>query len=62
MSREEDPFVPTCHDLAGFWDMVSIQVDQIHQRFQGLVDLRKAGWVVKVGCDLYREALFLHEV
>jgi len=47
VSREEDPFVPTCHDLAGFWDMVSIQVDQIHQRFQGLVDLRKAGWVVK---------------
>jgi len=47
VSREEDPFVPTCQDLAGFWDMVSIQVDQIHHRFQGLVDLRKAGWVVK---------------
>lgn len=48
MSREEDPFVPTCQDLAGFWDMVSIQVDQIHDRFNKLVDLRKAGWVVKV--------------
>ena len=48
VSREEDPFVPTCQDLAGFWDMVSIQVDQIHDRFQKLVDLRKAGWVVKV--------------
>merc|ERR1712228_1056337 len=47
VSREEDPFVPTCQDLAGFWDMVSIQVDQIHHRFQGLVELRKAGWVVK---------------
>jgi len=47
VSREEDPFVPTCQDLAGFWDMVSIQVDQIHDRFQKLVDLRKAGWVVK---------------
>lgn len=49
MSREEDPFVPTCQDLAGFWDMVSIQVEQIHDRFNKLVDLRKAGWVVKVG-------------
>ena len=48
MSREEDPFVPTCQDLAGFWDMVSIQVEQIHDRFNKLVDLRKAGWVVKV--------------
>merc|ERR1719379_2822519 len=47
VSREEDPFVPTCHDLAGFWDMVSIQVDQIHDRFSKLVELRKAGWVVK---------------
>merc|ERR1712242_24594 len=47
VSRDEDPFVPTCQDLAGFWDMVSIQVDQIHDRFSKLVDLRKAGWVVK---------------
>merc|ERR1712012_595367 len=47
VSRDEDPFVPTCQDLAGFWDMVSIQVDQIHDRFNKLVDLRKAGWVVK---------------
>ena len=48
VSREEDPFVPTCQDLAGFWDMVSIQVDQIHDRFSKLGDLRRAGWVVKV--------------
>merc|ERR1719242_834198 len=47
VSREEDPFVPTCQDLAGFWDMVSIQVDQIHDRFSKLGDLRRAGWVVK---------------
>ena len=26
MTREEDPFVPTNMDLAGFWDMVHIQV------------------------------------
>ena len=48
VSREEDPFVPTCQDLAGFWDMVSIQVDQIHDRFSKLGDLRKADWIVKV--------------
>ena len=49
VSREEDPFVPTCQDLAGFWDMVSIQVEQIHKRFEGLGELRRANWVVKVG-------------
>ena len=40
--------MPTSQDLAGFWDMVSIQVDQIHDRFSKLVDLRKADWIVKV--------------
>ena len=53
MSREEDPFVPTCQDLAGFWDMVSIQVDQIHDRFSKLGDLRKADWIVKVDRYFY---------
>ena len=48
VSRDEDPFVPTCQDLAGFWDMVSIQVEQIHKRFDGLVELKRADWVVKV--------------
>jgi len=47
VTREEDPFVPTNMDLAGFWDMVHIQVEQIHTRFQGLHDLKKANWVVK---------------
>jgi len=48
VTREEDPFVPTNMDLAGFWDMVHIQVEQIHTRFQGLHDLKRANWVVKV--------------
>jgi len=47
VTREEDPFVPTNMDLAGFWDMVHIQVEQIHTRFQGLHDLKKVNWVVK---------------
>ena len=94
MTREEDPFVPTNMDLAGFWDMVHIQViivktimmimimtmmimmmvmmmtmtimmimmimtmttkisesqvEQIHTRFQGLHDLKRANWIIKVG-------------
>ena len=48
MTYEEDPFVPTCQDLAGFWDMVYIQVEQIHNRFDDLKKLQKAGWVEKV--------------
>jgi len=47
VSREEDPFVPTNMDLAGFWDMVHIQVEQIHTRFQGLQELKKNGWAIK---------------
>merc|ERR1711874_818799 len=47
VSREEDPFVPTCQDLAGFWDMVHIQVEQIHKRFDDLIELKKRNWVVK---------------
>ena len=43
--------MPTSQDLAGFWDMVSIQVEQIHKRFEGLGDLRRANWVVKVGLN-----------
>merc|ERR1719242_909698 len=44
VSRDEDPFVPTCQDLAGFWDMVSIQVEHIHSLFAELVLLRQNGW------------------
>jgi len=47
VTREEDPFVPTCQDLAGFWDMVHIQVEQIHKRFDDLIELKKINWVVK---------------
>lgn len=36
MTRDED--------LAGFWDMVSIQVEDIKKMFENLSDLRKVGW------------------
>lgn len=44
---EEDPFVPTPGDLAGFWDMVHIQVEQVHNRFAELQTLRSQGWKEK---------------
>jgi len=47
-TKEEDPFVPTNMDLAGFWDMVHIQVEQIHTRFLGLHTLKRANWVFEV--------------
>jgi len=47
ISREEDPFVPTCQDLAGFWDMVSIQVEHIHFLFAELKEMRANGWKMK---------------
>ena len=47
ISREEDPFVPTSEDLAGFWDMVYIQVEHINALFAELDTLRKNGWVPK---------------
>ena len=47
-TKEEDPFVPTNMDLAGFWDMVHIQVEQIHTRFLALHTLKQANWVTEV--------------
>ena len=44
----EDPFVPTSEDLAGFWDMVYLQVEHINSLFADLVELRKNDWMQKV--------------
>lgn len=44
---EQDPHTPTCQDLAGFWDMVSIQVEHIHFLFSELAEMRKNGWKMK---------------
>merc|ERR1712158_287196 len=43
-NAEPDPFVPTSEDLAGFWDMVYIQVEHIHFLFAELRELRSNGW------------------
>ena len=41
---EDDPYVPTSEDLAGFWDMVHIQVVHIHTLFAEMVRCQKNGW------------------
>merc|ERR1712083_165551 len=41
---EDDPYVPTSEDLAGFWDMVYIQVVNVHAMFAELHSIRKNGW------------------
>ncbi|KAJ9575706.1 hypothetical protein L9F63_007465, partial [Diploptera punctata] len=45
----EEPFPTTCEDLAGFWDMVMLQVDHVDRLFEEITKLRNANWVeVKV--------------
>lgn len=36
---------PTNADLAGFWDMVMIQVDDVNNMFSNIDELRKNGWI-----------------
>ena len=40
--------MPTSEDLAGFWDMVYLQVEHINSLFADLVELRKNNWIPKV--------------
>ncbi len=44
----EDPFVPTSEDLAGFWDMVYLQVQHVNSLFADLYELRRNNWTPKV--------------
>ena len=48
MFQEQDagePFHTTAQDLAGFWDMVLLQVEDIDLMFQQLHTLRANGWM-----------------
>lgn len=40
-----EPFPTTGEDLAGFWDMVNIQVEHIKTLFGEIQQLRDNGWV-----------------
>ncbi|XP_014212058.1 uncharacterized protein LOC106641967 [Copidosoma floridanum] len=39
-----EQFPTTNEDLAGFWDMVMLQVDQIDGMYAGIEAMRKSGW------------------
>lgn len=41
----DDPFPTTGSDLAGFWDMVMLQVDNVHALFEELSVLKANNWV-----------------
>ena len=55
----EDPFVPTSEDLAGFWDMVYLQVQHVNSLFADLYELRKNNWIQKVNYSLNISKSFL---
>uniref|UniRef100_A0A1B6E5F0 Disks large-associated protein 1 n=1 Tax=Clastoptera arizonana TaxID=38151 RepID=A0A1B6E5F0_9HEMI len=39
-----EDFPTTCEDLAGFWDMVSIQINSVHEEFDKINKLKASGW------------------
>ncbi|KDR11387.1 Disks large-associated protein 1 [Zootermopsis nevadensis] len=41
----EEPFPTTSEDLAGFWDMVMLQVEHVNKLFEEITALRAADWV-----------------
>ncbi|XP_063887664.1 uncharacterized protein LOC135115102 isoform X2 [Scylla paramamosain] len=47
----DEEFPTTCEDLAGFWDMVSIQVEDIRQSLKEIETLRSNNWQERVGTD-----------
>lgn len=51
--KSED-FPTTCEDLAGFWDMVSIQVSNVHEEFEKIDVLRASGWKEQPSTDTNR--------
>jgi len=40
----EEQFQTTSQDLAGFWDLVMIQVDHVRLMFAEIEQLRQNGW------------------
>jgi hypothetical protein len=43
--NSEEPFPTTSEDLAGFWDMVMLQVEHVNRLFEDITALRAANWV-----------------
>ncbi|KAG0727108.1 Disks large-associated protein 4 [Chionoecetes opilio] len=51
IASAEEEFPTTCEDLAGFWDMVSIQVEDIRQSLEEIENLRANNWQERAGTD-----------
>lgn len=49
MQSPDEPFPTTGQDLAGFWDMVTIQVDHVRSMFGEIQKLKENNWV-EVSC------------
>lgn len=43
--NSKEPFPTTSEDLAGFWDMVMLQVEHVNRLFEEITALRAANWV-----------------
>jgi hypothetical protein len=43
--NSKEPFPTTSEDLAGFWDMVMLQVEHVNRLFEEITTLRAATWV-----------------
>lgn len=43
--NSNEPFPTTSEDLAGFWDMVMLQVEHVNRLFEEITTLRAANWV-----------------
>lgn len=46
--KPSEPFPTTSEDLAGFWDMVMLQVVQVYGVFEELEELKKNNWKVRL--------------
>jgi hypothetical protein len=44
----DEPFPTTLDDIAGFWDMVYLQVGHVDCLFEELNELRNKGWPAEV--------------
>lgn len=55
--RSDDPFPTTGSDLAGFWDMVMLQVENVHGVFDDLNNLKANNWVEPIKTEAAKGAV-----
>jgi discs large-associated protein 1 len=52
----DEQFKTTSQDLAGFWDLVVIQIDDVQRMFVEIEALRRNGWKEEIGSSLQSSA------